>query len=42
MCEDTTSREEVKRWAQAESRSHLGDVPDIVERAVLDTLEDGR
>ena len=27
---------------QAESRSYIGEVPDIVERVVLDALEDGR
>ena len=26
----------------SKSRSHVGEVPDIVERAVLDALEDGR
>ena len=26
----------------AKSRSHVGEVPDIIEREVLDALEDGR
>ena len=42
MCEGTTLGEEVISLQQAESRSHVGDVPDVVERAVLDALEDGR
>ena len=40
MCEGTTSGEEVIGLQQAESRSHVGEVLDIVERAVLDALED--
>ena len=28
--------------ATRESRSHVGEISDIVERAVLDALEDGR
>ena len=42
MCEGTTSGEEVVQLQQVESRSHVREVPDIVKRAVLDALEDGR